>query len=174
VLVGTYAADGTPDAMTAAWCATCCMQPPCVGVAVRRERLTYASIESRKAFSICVPSTAMAARVDYAGIVSGRDEPDKLARAGLAVAPGAKVDAPLLSDCPVCLECTLAGILPIGSHTWFVGEVVESHVDESCFDAGGGLDPLLIDPLVYSTSDHHYYALGRRVARAFSVGKTLR
>jgi len=59
VLVGTHDEDGTPNAMTAAWCATCCMSPPCVGVAVRKERLTYANIEHRRSFSICVPSTAM-------------------------------------------------------------------------------------------------------------------
>jgi flavin reductase (DIM6/NTAB) family NADH-FMN oxidoreductase RutF len=173
VLVGTYDEDGTANAMTAAWSVTCCMQPPCVGVAVRRERLTFLNIRRTGAFTINVPSTRQAAPVDYLGIVSGKDEKDKLATVGLDVERADRVDAPLLVDCPVCLECRLKDSLEIGTHTWFVGEVLEAHVEESGFDGDGKMDARLIDPLVYSTSDHHYYGIGERVATAFKVGKTL-
>ena len=174
VLVGTHDEDGTPNAMTAAWCATCCMQPPCVGVAVRKERLTYANIERTGAFTIGVPSTSQAPQVDYLGIVSGKDQHDKMARIGMQTEKGAHVDAPLLLDCPICLECKVKDSLPIGTHTWFVGEVLEAHVDEACFTSDGKLDAGLIDPLVYATSDHHYYGLSEPVAPAFSIGKTLK
>ena len=173
VLVGTYDEDGTPNAMTAAWSVTCCMQPPCVGVAVRRERLTRANIERTGAFTINVPSTSQAAPVDYVGIVSGKDEKDKLERIGMRAERADRVDAPLLVDCPVCIECRVKDSLAIGTHTWFVGEVVETHVEETAFGEDGRMDARLIDPLVYATSDHHYYALGERVAPAFEVGKTL-
>lgn len=172
VLVGTFSEDGTPNAMTAAWSVTCCMQPPCVGVAVRRERLTFANIARTGGFTINIPSTRHAAQVDYLGMVSGKDQPDKLARIGMECVKADHVDAPLLADCPICMELGLKDSLEIGSHTWFVGEVMEAHVNDSCF-ADGRIDPLLVDPLVYSTSDHHYYGLGNQVARAFSVGKTL-
>jgi len=173
VLVGTYSEGGTPNAMTAAWCSTCCMDPPCVGVAVRRERLTRVNIERTRAFTVNIPSTSLAAKVDYIGIVSGRDQADKLDRAGMRTERAGLVDAPLVVDCPVCLECSLKDRLAIGSHTWFVGEVLEAHVDEQAFTSAGDLDPKLIDPLVYCSSDHCYYGLGARVARAFSAGKKL-
>jgi flavin reductase (DIM6/NTAB) family NADH-FMN oxidoreductase RutF len=173
VLVGTYDEDGTPNAMTAAWSVTCCMQPPCLGVAVRKERLTYLNIERTGAFTINVPSTNLAAQVDYLGIVSGKDEPGKLARIGMETARGVMVDAPLIEACPVVMECRLKDSLEIGTHTWFVGEVMEAHVDEACM-RDGKIDPKLIDPLVYATSDHHYYGIGEKVAQAFSVGRTLK
>jgi flavin reductase (DIM6/NTAB) family NADH-FMN oxidoreductase RutF len=149
------------------------MQPPCVGVAVRKERLTFKNIGRTGAFTINVPSTSQAAPVDYLGIVSGKDEKDKLERIGMKTERGDKVDAPLLVDCPVCLECRLKDSLEIGTHTWFVGEVLEAHVEERAFGDDGKMDARLIDPLVYATSDHQYYAIGERVAPAFKVGKTL-
>ncbi len=173
VLVGTYDEDGTPNAMTAAWSVTCCMQPPCIGVAVRKERLTFLNIERTGAFTINVPSTSQAAPVDYVGIVSGKDEKDKLERIGMKAGKADQVDAPLLVDCPVCIECRLKDRLEIGTHTWFVGEVLEAHVEESAFGGDGKMDARLIDPIIYATSDHQYYGIGERVAPAFKVGKTL-
>jgi len=174
VLVGTYDEDGTPNAMTAAWSVTCCMQPPCVGVAVRKERLTFLNIERTGAFTINVPSTKQAAHVDYVGIVSGKNEKDKLERIGMETEKADRVEAPLLVDCPVCIECRLVDSLAIGTHTWFVGEVLEAHVDEGAFGNDGKMDARLIDPLVFATSDNQYYGIGERVAPAFKVGKTLR
>lgn len=174
VLVGTYDDDGTPNAMTAAWAAACCHQPPCVGVAVRESRLTFANIVARRAFTICVPDTALAREVDYLGIVSGKREPDKLARLGLTTTPCPSVDAPLIEQCPVVTECRLHGQLAIGSHTWFVGEVVDVHVEERLIGDDGKIDPTALDPLGYATSVGEYRALGGPLGRAYSIGKELK
>jgi flavin reductase (DIM6/NTAB) family NADH-FMN oxidoreductase RutF len=174
VLIATYSEDGTPNAMTAAWAASCCHDPPCVGVAVRSNRLTYTNINARGAFTLCVPPTSLAREVDYLGIVSGKREPDKLARLGLDTAPCPTADTPLLLACPVNVECRLHSHLDIGTHTWFVGEVLDVHADEACLNDAGAIDVAALDPLAYITSERQYHAVGAPVGPAFQMGKELR
>ncbi|MBW2276914.1 MAG: flavin reductase family protein [Deltaproteobacteria bacterium] len=174
VLVATYDEDGTPNAMTAAWAASCCHDPPCVGVAVRSNRLTFKNIEARGAFTINIPSTRLAKEVDYLGIVSGKRQPDKLARVGLETEPCPTADAPLLLACPVAVECELYKQLEIGTHTWFVGRVLEVHVDEQVLEEDGTIDVVRLDPLAYATSAGAYHALGKSVGRAYRIGKDLK
>jgi flavin reductase (DIM6/NTAB) family NADH-FMN oxidoreductase RutF len=174
LLVGTYGEDGAANAMTAAWAAICCQSPPCAGVAIRSSRLTYANLLARRAFTLNVPRADAAAAVDYLGIVSGRDDPGKLARAGFEAARGAVVEAPILPGCPVNVECRLLERLDLGTHSWFVGEIVEVHVDEDCLDAGGKVDLGALDPLVFATSRRAYHRLGEALGPAFDLGKSLR
>jgi flavin reductase (DIM6/NTAB) family NADH-FMN oxidoreductase RutF len=174
VLVATYDEDGTPNAMTAAWAASCCHEPPCVGVAVRHNRLTFANIEARRAFTINVPSTALAREVDYLGIVSGKRQPDKLARIGLETERCPNADAPLILACPIGVECELYKQLEIGTHTWFVGRVLEVHADERVLSDDGAIDVARLDPLAYATSAGAYHALGGSVGRAYRIGKELK
>jgi flavin reductase (DIM6/NTAB) family NADH-FMN oxidoreductase RutF len=174
VLVATYDDDGTPNAMTAAWAASCCHEPPCVGVAVRENRLTYANIQARRAFTINIPSTGLAKQVDYLGTVSGKRQPDKLARIGLGTERCPTADAPLIAACPVAVECELFGQLEIGSHTWFVGRVLEVHVDEAVLADDGKIDVARLDPLAYATSARSYHALGESLGRAYRIGKELK
>lgn len=174
VLIATYDEDGTPNAMTAAWAASCCHEPPCVGVAIRENRLTFANIEARGAFTVNVPSTRLAKEVDYLGIVSGKRQPDKLARIGLATEPCPTADAPIIGDCPVAVECELYKRLAIGTHTWFVGKVIEVHVDEQVLAQDGTIDVARLDPLAYATSAGAYHALGGAIGRAYRIGKELK
>ena len=171
VLVATWNADGTANAMTAAWATSCCQEPPCVGVAVRENRLTYANILARGAFTLAVPPTSLARQVDYLGIVSGKREPDKLERLGLRTAPGPCADSPLLLDCRVNVACRLVQQLALGTHTWFVGQVMEVHADPGCVREDGTLDIAAVDPLAYASSASAYHGLGPALGKAFSIGK---
>ena len=81
-LVAAYDEKGKANIMTAAWGGICCSNPPCVAVSVRPERWTHKAIVARKAFTVCVPSAAQAAMVDFAGMVSGARE-DKFSATGL-------------------------------------------------------------------------------------------
>lgn len=173
VLVGTYSEDRTPNAMTAAWAAACCLQPPCLGVAINRSRLTFDNIQRIGAFTINVPRTNQAAAVDFLGMVSGKKNPGKLADAGMETTAGSKVDAPIITSCPVNVECKLAGSLALGSHMWFAGEVMEIQVDEQYLLEDGKVDVDLLDPLLYITSLSEYRGIRGRVADAYSVGKKL-
>ena len=174
LMVGTYCEDGTPDAMTAAWAAICCWDPVCAGVAVRKNRLTFANIARTKAFTLNVPNTSQAAEVDYVGMVSGKKEPEKLAIAKLDTSRGERVNAPIIDSCPVNVECRLVASTELGSHTWFSGEIVEVHVDEKYVLENGNVDAKGMDPLIYITSQSQYFSLGESVADAYSIGKTIK
>ena len=173
VLVGTYGEDGTPNAMTAAWAGVCCAEPPCAGVAVRRERLTHRNIGQKRAFTLNVPPARLAEKVDYLGLVSGEREPGKLKKAGIDCETGSKVDAPVLLACPVNLECRLLQAVDLGSHTFFIGEVMETTVDEKIVRPDGKLDLAALDPLVFCPLNRAYHRLGGEVGLAFSIGRAL-
>lgn len=166
VLVGAVV-DGKPNFMTAAWCGIACFTPPAIAVAINTSRHTLKGIRTNGAFSINVPSAALAKKVDFCGIFSGSNtDKSKLFRVFYG-----KIDtAPLVEECPVNLECKVIRSLPIGSHDLVVGEIAETHVTESCL-TDGKADPEKIDPLVYSPAVHQYHRLGGVVARAFHVGK---
>jgi flavin reductase (DIM6/NTAB) family NADH-FMN oxidoreductase RutF len=172
VLVGTYDDDGTPNAMTAAWTSPCCHTPPCVGVAVRDSRRTFSNIRARRAFTLNVPSAKLAVEVDYLGIVSGHQEKEKLERLGMATSRASVADAPIIECCAVNIECRLLQAVSLGTHTWFVGEVVEVHADEQVLSAEGVVNVDALDPLCYATSAGEYRAVGRSLGRAYRIGKS--
>ena len=172
-LVGTYDAEGRPNVMTAVAGGLCSTQPPCLGVSLRRGGWTHASLTGRAAFTVAVPSRSLAARVDFAGLMSGRNA-DKFAAAGLTPVAGEHVDAPYAAECPVVLELALRHTLELGSHTLYVGEIMDVKVEESCLRPDGLPDPARIDALCFAPLTHEYYATGDFVARAYAVGKTLR
>ena len=172
-LVGTYDAEGRPNVMTAVAGGLCSTQPPCLGVSLRRGGWTHASLPGRAAFTVAVPSRSLAARVDFAGLMSGRNA-DKFAAAGLTPVAGEHGDAPYVAECPVVLELALRHTLELGSHTLYVGEIMDVKVEESCLRPDGLPDPARIDALCFAPLTHEYYATGDFVARAYAVGKTLR
>ena len=170
LLVGTFNEDGTPNAMTAAWAGICCQRPPCLGVAIRQNRLTLQNIDARRAFTINIPPVELVTEVDYLGLVSGKEEPDKIHLANLEAIPGDVADAPILTDCPINIECEGRNKLIIGSHAWVIGEIVEVHIDEEILDRQGKVDAEALDPLIYCTSTRTYHCLGEQVGRAFFQG----
>ena len=109
----------------------------------------------------------MVEQVDFCGIYSGRKD-DKSTVFDLFI--GDLKHAPLVTPCPVNLECRLRHTLDLGAHILVVGEVVQSHVDESCL-TDGKPDATKVDPLVYSVGTGNYLRLGEVVGQAFSIGK---
>lgn len=166
VLVGAVV-DGKANFMTAAWCCIACMKPPAISVAVNTVRHTLKGIKENGAFSINVPSTDLVEEVDYCGIYSGGKR-DK--SAVFKVFFGQVPTAPLIEECPVNLECRLIESLHIGTHDLIVGEILETHITESCL-TDGKADPEKIDPLVFSPAVQKYHRLGPAIAQAFHVGK---
>jgi flavin reductase (DIM6/NTAB) family NADH-FMN oxidoreductase RutF len=168
-LVGTYDANGRPNVMPASWTGICCSQPPCVMVALRKMRYTYENLMARKAFTLSIPSEAQAQIADYMGIVSGR-KVDKFAKAGLTAVRSEVVDAPYAQEFPAVLECRLLHTLELGSHTQFIGEIVDVKIDEDALDASG--KPLVekIKPFTYMDG---YWATGPYIGDAYKIGKEL-
>jgi flavin reductase (DIM6/NTAB) family NADH-FMN oxidoreductase RutF len=170
-LVGTYDAEGRPNIMTAAWAGVVASKPPCLGVSVQPPRHTHAAILQRRAFTISYPSSKLAVAVDYAGIVSGA-RTDKFESASLTPVKSELVDAPYVAECLVVAECRVIQTVELGSHTLFIGEILDIKVDEGLEGPWGGLDILKIDPLVFN-SGGEYHRIGEPLGRAFSIGKAL-
>ena len=173
LLVGTYDASGKANIMTAAWGGICCSTPPCVAVSVRPSRWTWQAVRERKAFTVSIPSCRLVAETDYAGITPGKNT-DKFAVAGLTATRSSLVDAPYVEECPVVLECELHTSLELGSHTQFVGRIVDVKVNEDCLHADGRPDISRIDPLIFNNGEHLYHSLGQVVGKAFADGKRVR
>ncbi len=173
LLVGSYDGDGKPNVMTAAWGGICSSDPVSLYVSVRPARWTHKAILERKAFTVSIPTAAMAREADYVGMASGRRF-DKFSIAGLTPIKAEKVDAPYVEQCPVVLECRLSQTLELGVHTMMIGEILDVKADRDCLDpATGKPDPALISPLIFDAGTSRYYSLGAPVGQAFSVGKPL-
>ncbi len=145
-------------------------RPPCVYVSLRRATYTHGAILARGGYTISIPSERHAAEADYVGLVSGRDA-DKFAVTGLTPVRAEHVDAPYVGEFPVVLEVKLLQAIELGSHTQFVGEVLDAKVDEDCLNADGHPDLARVRPLVFATMATEYYGLGQRVGGAFEIGR---
>ncbi len=171
-IVGTYDAAGKPNVMAVAWGGICCSKPPCVAISVRKATYTYGNLVERKAFTVSVPSVDHVEAADYIGIASGRDA-DKFAATGLTPVRSESVDAPYVGEFPLVLECKVVHVAELGLHTQFVGEILDVKVEEGCLDADGKPSVELVRPFSWAPSDNQYYAMGARLGRGFSIGKSL-
>jgi flavin reductase (DIM6/NTAB) family NADH-FMN oxidoreductase RutF len=168
LVVCTYDGEGKPNAMTAAWGGICCSSPPCVAVSLRKATYSYGNLMLKNAFTINIPSSAFVKQADYFGIASGKTG-DKFAKTGLTPVKSNIVDAPYISEFPICLECKIVQINELGIHIQFVGEILDVKVDEALeYEAA---QPLIeqIKPLIFA--DGNYYGVGEPIAKAFSIGK---
>ncbi|MBM3167016.1 MAG: flavin reductase family protein [Chloroflexi bacterium] len=165
--------DGKPNFMTVAWGGIANGEPPMVSVAIRHTRHTLKGVAENKAFSVNVPSADMVKETDYCGITPG-SRVDKVKVCGFEVFYGKLKTAPLIEQCPVNLECSVAHMMDLGSHMLILGKIEETYVSEGCL-TDGKPDVNKIKPFGYTmTPDNQYRPLGETLARAFNVGKELR
>jgi flavin reductase (DIM6/NTAB) family NADH-FMN oxidoreductase RutF len=172
LVIGTYDKQGKPDVMTASWGGIASSEPPCVAVSVRQQTLSYQNLMDRKAFTISIPSQQHVKEVDYIGLVSGRNT-DKLASAKLTAVKSKMVDAPYLKEFPLILECRVIHLTNLGMHTQFIGEVLDTKVDDHILGADGSVDVKKLRPLVYMPDTQQYFGIGEFIANVFSAGKTV-
>ncbi len=171
-VIGTYDLSEKPNVMTAAWVGICCSSPPCVAVSLRKATSTFVNIIKRKAFTVNLPSEEFVLQADYFGMVSGRDV-DKFAASGLTAQKSDIVDAPMVKEFPMTLECKLHSFLEIGLHTEFIGEIVDVKADDSVLGADGLQDIEKIRPILFSPEGRKYHGVGKFIGKAFSLGREL-
>ena len=169
-IIGTYNADGTPNAMNAAWGGI--SEEKEISICVDSGHKTAENLTARKAFTVSMATAKYMAACDYVGIVSGNKEPDKFAKAGFHATKAEFVDAPLIDELPMALECR---VLSYDEETCrLVGEIVNVCADESVLDADGKVDVKKLQPITYDSMNHHYLVLGEAVGRAFHDGLALK
>ena len=168
-IIGTYGADGTPNAMNAAWGGI--SEDREISICVSDDHKTTENLLTRKAFTVSMATEDQLAACDYVGIVSGNKEPDKFSRAGFHATKSEFVDAPLIDELPMALECRMISYDPETCR--LVGEIVNVSADESVLNAEGKVDPAKLRPITYDPMNHHYLALGAKVGNAFKDGLKL-
>lgn len=171
-IVGTYDKAGNPNVMTAAYGGTCCYRPPSVAVSLRKSTYSYANITDREAFTINIPSETYLKEVDYFGIVSGKDE-DKFSTTGLTPVKSDLVNAPYIKEFPFVLECKLLHTIELGSHTQFVGAILDLKAEEGVLDEKGLLDIHKVKPIIFAQGTKTYYGIGVYLGKAWSIGKLI-
>ncbi|MFO7914855.1 MAG: flavin reductase family protein [Candidatus Krumholzibacteriales bacterium] len=168
-VVGTYDRDGRPDMMTAAWAGVCCSDPPCVSVSVRPSRYTYDNITLQKCFTVNLPPSEYVNETDYFGLTSGR-EIDKVAAAQLTAVRGKLVNAPVIEEFPLIMECRLKKQVKIGSHTEFIGEILDIRIDESYLNPDGEVEA---EKTGFFVLFNGYRSINGLVGDPYSAGKKL-
>jgi len=165
-IIGTYNADGTPNAMNAAWGGI--SEDREVSVCVSADHKTTLNILLKKAFTISMATADRMVACDYVGIVSGNKEPDKFAKAGFHATKSEFVDAPLIDELPMAMECELVSYDPETCR--LVGRIVNVSADESVLNEQGKVDPMKLRPITFDPMNNAYLVLGEKVGNAFRDG----
>ena len=169
-IIGTYNADGTPNAMNAAWGGI--SEEKEISICVDSAHKTAENILERKAFTVSMATAKYMAACDYVGVVSGHKEPRKFEKAGFHAAESEFVDAPLIDELLMSLECRL---ISYDTETCrLVGEIVNVSIDESVLNEDGKVDVSKLQPITYDPVNHHYLVLGEKVGQAFHDGLVLK
>lgn len=169
LIIGTYGEDGTPDAMNAAWGGIC--EADKIMLCLSDTHKTTKNILNRKAFTVSFADAAHVVACDYVGVVSGNKEPKKFEKAGFHAIKSAFVDAPLIAELPMALECELDKVNEDGL---IIGRIVNVSVDESVLGADGKADPAKFGPIAFDAVNDTYIKLGETVGKAFSDGLKLK
>ena len=169
-IIGTYNADGTPNAMNAAWGGI--SEEAEISICVDSEHKTAENILAREAFTVSMATAKYVTACDYVGLVSGNKEPDKFAKAGFHATKSEFVDAPLIDELPMALECELICYDPDSCR--LVGRIVNVCADESILSDSGKVDVAKLQPITYDSMNHQYLLLGETVGRAFHDGLVLK
>lgn len=169
VMVSTRDLAGNDNIITVAWAGTICTNPPMVSISIRPGRHSYKMIQESKSFVINLTTEKLCFATDYCGVRSGRDV-DKFKEMHLTKVEATQINAPMIGESPVNIECKLRKIEKLGSHDMFIADVVAVHADENYMDAKGKFDLNKANPLVYSHGE--YYSLGKKLGTfGYSVKK---
>jgi flavin reductase (DIM6/NTAB) family NADH-FMN oxidoreductase RutF len=160
VLVSVATGEGGANVLTIAWCGIVCSSPPMLSIAVRPSRYSWPLLTQARGFVVNIPPAELVRETDLAGMWSGAEH-DKFAELGFTTQPSTKVGAPLITECPINLECVVRHQLELGAHDLFIAEIVAVHYDEELLDARGRLRTRAVSALAYVNGD--YYTLGERV-----------
>ena len=168
LMIGTYDEDGTPNMMNAAWGGVTLEDQ--ITICIDTGHKTWANIAARKAFTVAFGTAATVQSCDYLGIVSGSKTPDKVAKSGFTASKGEFVDAPVMEELPLALECELVSMNEENCNV--VGKIVNCAVEESAL-TDGKPDAAKMKPICFDPCQHVYRLMGEVVANAFSCGKKL-
>ena len=168
LMIATYNEDGSVNVMNAAWGTM--LERDEVILNLTETHKTVKNIRNRKAFTVSLADAKNVIAADYFGVISGNKENDKFEKTGLTSYKSELVDAPIINEFPICLECELVD----NESNWgIVGKVVKVTADESVMN-DDNVDISLLNAIAFDPYTHGYYKIGERVGNAFKDGLQLK
>jgi len=171
LMVATYNEDGSVNVMNAAWGTM--QERDTVALNLTESHKTVKNIKARGAFTVSIADAAHAAQADYFGVESGNRVSDKFARSGLTAVRAEKVDAPVINEFPLCLECEFIEYQDGEYGCGVIGRVVNVTADERVME-DGRINMSLVDAIAFDPYTHGYYRVSERVGEAFRDGLKLK
>ena len=169
-IVAAYDENGVPNAMNAAWGGV--YTDDMIGICLSDDHKTTKNILATQAFTVSMATADKVAVCDYVGIVSGNKVPDKFTRAGFTAVKSEFVNAPIIAELPMTLECELVSYDEETCH--MVGRIVNVSADERILTPDGKIDITLLQPIIYDTINKDYLTIGPKVGNAFADGKKVK
>ena len=169
-IVGTYDENGKPNALNAAWGGI--DYDDQINLCLSAEHKSTINLQKTKAFTVSMGTVEQLVACDYVGITSGNKVEDKFEKAGWHATKSEFVNAPVINELPMTIECELVSYDPEMCH--LVGRIVNVSADESILADNGKIDPKKLRPITYDPVNHKYIALGEVVGNAFSDGKNIK
>lgn len=169
LIVAAYDDTGVPNVMNAAWGGI--FTDETIGICLSECHKTTKNIRATGAFTVSMATVDTVTACDYVGLVSGNKEPDKFAKAGFSAVKSQFVNAPIINELPMTLECELLSYDEESNH--LVGRIVNISAEESIL-TDGKIDIAKLRPITYDPIGHNYFELGAKVGNAFSDGKKLK
>ena len=168
-IIAAYDENGKPNAMNAAWGGVADANK--IFICISNHKTTENILE-RKAFTVSMGTADQYIACDYVGIVSGKNEPNKMEKAGFHTVKSEFVDAPIIEELPMTLECKL--ISYDTENDYLFGEIVNVCADENILGEDGLIDPMKLRPIIFDGVHGTYHAIGEKVGNAFSDGAKLK
>ncbi|MCH5348665.1 MAG: flavin reductase family protein [Oscillospiraceae bacterium] len=168
LVVATYNDDGKPNAMTVAWAGQYSKNQVVLSLG---DNKTTDNIRRNRAFTVGFATVGTLVSADYVGIVSGNDVPNKVEKSGFTVSKSSIVNAPIINELPLILECRFIKFNEDGN---IVGEILNAAVDESVLDNEGNVVPAKLNAIIFDPCNADYYKLGEKVGHAFRDGEKLK
>ncbi len=171
LMVAAYDENGKVDVMNAAWGQISSMDK--VALFIDEDHKTTKNIRISKAFTVSLADVAHMAEADFFGIATGNKMEDKFERTGFHQVRSAHVNAPIIEEFPLAMECELLEIVDTENLHCVIGKIVNVSVDEKALDEKGKVDPVRLDAFAFDQFQHGYYRMGEKVGQAWNAGKHL-
>ncbi len=171
LMVATYNEDGSIDVMNAAWGTMLSRNQVILNLTETHK--TVKNIKARKAFTVSIADAAHMVEADFFGVVSGNDTPDKFVKSGLTATKSAHVDAPVINEFPLCMECEFIKYEDGEFGCGVIGKVVNTTADETVMD-GDKVDIEKVSAIAFDPYTLGYYKVSGRIGNAFKDGLGLK
>jgi len=171
LMIATYNEDGTVDVMNAAW--GMMLDRDQVALNLTETHKTVKNIKERKAFTVSIADAKHVKEADYLGMVSGNNTPDKFEKSGLSFTKSEKVDAPIINEFPICMECEFIEYQSNEYGCGVIGKIVNVSAEENIM-TDGNVDITKLEAIAFDPYTHGYYKVTERVGNAFKDGLELK